>query len=200
VLELAFYGAEGHIYTSPARFVEEAGGRVLLHELAYSFFWEETGTETALAAPAKRISPTAEVEARFRLALRHKHWDPAFLEYMKRLQEEKPVIFGGDLNVAHRPEDLARPKENEGMKGFTNEEREGIDNIISAGFVDTLREFKKEGGLYTWWSPWGDARARNVGWRIDYVFASKSFAKHVKTAEILPEVMGSDHCPVSITL
>ncbi len=135
-----------------------------------------------------------------RLALRHKHWDPAFLEYMKRLQEEKPVIFGGDLNVAHRPEDLARPKENEGMKGFTNEEREGIDNIISAGFVDTLREFKKEGGLYTWWSPWGDARARNVGWRIDYVFASKSFAKHVKTAEILPEVMGSDHCPVSITL
>jgi len=69
VLELAFYGAEGHIYTSPARFVEEAGGRVLLHELAYSFFWEETGTETALAAPAKRITPAAEVEARFRLAL-----------------------------------------------------------------------------------------------------------------------------------
>lgn len=69
MLELAFYGAEGHIYTSPARFVEEAGGRVLLHELAYSFFWEETGTETTLAAPAKRISPTAEVEARFRLAL-----------------------------------------------------------------------------------------------------------------------------------
>lgn len=135
-----------------------------------------------------------------RLSLRHKHWDPAFLEYMKRLEEEKPVIFCGDLNVAHTPDDLARPKQNEGMKGFTEEEREGIDNITKAGFVDTLRLFKQGNGHYTWWSHWGNARERNVGWRIDYIFASKSFAKHVKSADIHPEVEGSDHCPVSITI
>lgn len=135
-----------------------------------------------------------------RIPLRHKKWDPAFLEYMKRLEEEKPVIFGGDLNVAHTPLDLARPKENEGKKGFTKEEREGIDNAIEAGFVDTLRKFNSDTGQYTWWSPWGGARERNVGWRIDYLFASKGFAKHIQNGEILPEVMGSDHCPVSITL
>ena len=135
-----------------------------------------------------------------RLQLRHKQWDPAFLAYMKRLEEEKPVIFCGDLNVAHTADDLARPKENEGMKGFTKEEREGIDHIEAAGFVDTLRLFSQGNGFYTWWSHWGAARERNVGWRIDYIFASKSFAKHVKTAEVHPDVMGSDHCPVSITL
>lgn len=135
-----------------------------------------------------------------RLPLRHKHWDPAFLEYMKRLEEEKPVIFCGDLNVAHTPDDLARPKENEGKKGFTKEEREGIDNAIAAGFVDTFRLFTKGNGFYTWWTAWGGARERNVGWRIDYIFASKKFGKHVKSAEIHPEVMGSDHCPASITL
>jgi exodeoxyribonuclease-3 len=135
-----------------------------------------------------------------RLSLRHKHWDPAFLEYMKRLEEEKPVIFCGDLNVAHTTDDLARPKENEGKKGFTKEEREGIDNAISAGFVDTFRLFTKGNEHYSWWAPWGNARERNVGWRIDYIFASKALAKLVKKAEILPEVFGSDHCPVSIEL
>lgn len=135
-----------------------------------------------------------------RLTLRHKHWDPAFLEYMNRLQEDKPVIFCGDLNVAHTADDLARPKENEGMKGFTKEEREGIDNIIASGFVDTFRTFTKGNGFYTWWSNWGGARERNVGWRIDYIFVSKKFAKHVTAAAIHPEAMGSDHCPVSIDL
>lgn len=135
-----------------------------------------------------------------RIPLRHEKWDPAFLEYMKRLEQEKPVIFCGDLNVAHKEIDLARPKENEGRKGFTKEEREGIDKAIEAGFVDTFRQFNKEGENYTWWSPWAGARERNVGWRIDYIFASKGFAKFVKNAEILPEVMGSDHCPVSITI
>jgi exodeoxyribonuclease-3 len=135
-----------------------------------------------------------------RLPLRHKHWDPAFLAYMKRLEEEKPVIFCGDLNVAHTEDDLARPKENEGKKGFTKEEREGIDNVISAGFVDTFRKFTKGNGHYSWWTPWAGARERNVGWRIDYIFASKDVAGLVKSAEINADVMGSDHCPVSITL
>ncbi len=135
-----------------------------------------------------------------RLALRHKHWDPAFLAYMKQLEEEKPVIFCGDLNVAHQPDDLARPKENVGMKGFTTEEREGIDNAIAQGFVDTFRMHTQGAGHYSWWSNFNNARERNVGWRIDYIFASKKFAKHVKKAEIHAEVFGSDHCPVSIEI
>lgn len=135
-----------------------------------------------------------------RISLRHKQWDPAFLEYMKELEKNKPVIFCGDLNVAHTPDDLARPKENVGNKGFTDEEREGLQNFIDAGFVDTFRIFTKGNGHYSWWSHFANARARNVGWRIDYVFVSKKLEKKVKSAKILPEVMGSDHCPVSMEI
>jgi exodeoxyribonuclease-3 len=136
-----------------------------------------------------------------RLALRHKHWDPAFLAYMKRLEEEKPVIFAGDLNVAHTKEDLANPEANEGKKGFTMEEREGIGKIIKSGFVDTFRHFTPKGkGYYTWWSHFANSRARNVGWRIDYFFISKKLLPRLKKAEILPKVMGSDHCPILIEL
>jgi exodeoxyribonuclease-3 len=116
-----------------------------------------------------------------RLQLRHKQWDPAFLEYMKRLEEEKPVIFCGDLNVAHGPDDLANPKANEGGHGYTKEEREG-------------------NGHYSWWSHFANSRARNVGWRIDYIFVSKKLQSKIKKAEIHDDIMGSDHCPVSITL
>lgn len=135
-----------------------------------------------------------------RIPLRHKQWDPAFLAYCKELEKKKPVIFCGDLNVAHTPDDLARPKENEGLKGFTKEEREGFDNFIKAGFVDTFRMFHSGNGFYTWWSHFANARARNVGWRIDYVLVSEKLAKKVKRAEIHPEVAGSDHCPVSIEI
>jgi exodeoxyribonuclease-3 len=135
-----------------------------------------------------------------RLSLRHKQWDPAFLEYCKRLEEEKPVIFCGDLNVAHTEDDLANPKQNEGEHGFTKEEREGIDQIIAAGFVDTFRLFTQGKGYYSWWSHFQHARERNVGWRIDYIFVSKGLARLVKKAEIHPDIMGSDHCPVSITI
>jgi exodeoxyribonuclease-3 len=135
-----------------------------------------------------------------RIPLRHKQWDPAFLAYVKDLEQKKPVIFCGDLNVAHMPEDLARPKENDGKKGFTKEEREGIQKIIDAGFVDTFRIFTKDGGHYTWWSHFANARTRNVGWRIDYFFVSQKLAKRIKGAKILPEVLGSDHCPVLIEL
>ncbi len=135
-----------------------------------------------------------------RLSLRHKHWDPAFLAYMKELEKHKPVIFGGDLNVAHTPDDLANPKSNEGKKGFTTEEREGIDQIVKAGFIDTFRMFTEGKGFYTWWSHFANSRARNVGWRIDYLFVSPAIKGKIKKAEILPEVMGSDHCPVMIVL
>lgn len=135
-----------------------------------------------------------------RVPLRHKHWDPAFLQYCKQLEETKPVVFCGDLNVAHTEDDLARPKPNIGKKGFTVEEREGFDNFVKAGFIDTLRLFKQGNGLYTWWSHFGGARANNVGWRIDYFLVSSSLRSKVKAAEIHPSVMGSDHCPVSVAL
>jgi exodeoxyribonuclease-3 len=127
-------------------------------------------------------------------------WDPAYLEYMKRLNEEKPVIFCGDFNVAHTEDDLARPKQNVGKKGFTDEEREGIDNMLEAGFIDTFRLFEKGNGHYTWWSHWGGARERNVGWRIDYVMVSEALTPLVKNARIHSDVMGSDHCPVSVDI
>jgi exodeoxyribonuclease-3 len=135
-----------------------------------------------------------------RIPLRHNKWDPAFLAYCKQLEKEKPVIFCGDLNVAHTSDDLANPKSNDGKKGFTVEERVGIDTIITSGFVDTFRHFTKGRGYYTWWSPFGNARDRNIGWRIDYIFVSKKLLPEVKSAQIHPNILGSDHCPISIRL
>jgi exodeoxyribonuclease-3 len=135
-----------------------------------------------------------------RLPLRFQHWDPAFLAYCKQLEQKKPVIFCGDLNVAHTEFDLAHPKSNRGKKGFTDEERKGFQNFVDAGFVDTLRLFRQGNGHYTWWSNFSNSRARNVGWRIDYVLVSTHLRGSVLAADIHPEIMGSDHCPVSITV
>lgn len=135
-----------------------------------------------------------------RLSLRHKQWDPAFLEFCKSLEKKKPVIFCGDLNAAHTPEDLANPESNVGKHGYTNEEREGIDEIISAGFVDAFRIFTQGKGFYTWWSHFANSRERNVGWRIDYFFVSKKISAQITKCKILPEVMGSDHCPVALEI
>ncbi len=131
-----------------------------------------------------------------RVKLREIQWDPAMLSYLKELEKKKPVIFCGDLNVAHTPDDLARPKQNEGNKGYTKEEREGMDEYIKNGFIDAFREFTKGNGHYTWWSHWAKARERNVGWRIDYFLVSKKLISKIKKVKILPEVMGSDHCPI----
>ncbi len=136
-----------------------------------------------------------------RLNLRHKHWDPAFLAYVTELEKSKPVLFCGDLNVAHQEIDLANPKSNVGKHGFTNEERQGFTNFVNAGFVDTFRKLHpNQKDAYTWWTHWANARARNIGWRIDYWLASKEIASNIKNAHIHPDVMGSDHCPVSVEL
>jgi exodeoxyribonuclease-3 len=135
-----------------------------------------------------------------RLEFRKNVWDPAFLEYLKQLEATKPVIFCGDLNVAHTPDDLANPKPNEGKHGYTVEERAGFQKYIDGGFIDTFRLFKQGNGYYTWWTHWANARARNVGWRIDYFLASASLKNKIKSAEIHPDIMGSDHCPISIEL
>lgn len=135
-----------------------------------------------------------------RLKLRFEHWDPAFLAYCKQLETRKPVIFCGDLNVAHTELDLANPKSNRGKKGFTDEERAGFQNLVDAGFIDTFRLFTQGNGHYSWWSHFANSRARNIGWRIDYVLVSPTLRDAVIAGEIHPEVMGSDHCPVSIML
>jgi exodeoxyribonuclease-3 len=141
-----------------------------------------------------------------RLEYRHKEWDPDFLTYMKILEKKKPVIFCGDLNVAHKEIDLKNPQTNKttarrpGNAGFTDQEREGMDKIIKAGFIDTFRHLYPEEIKYTWWSYMFHARAKNVGWRIDYFCVSPKIIKRIKDAFILNEYMGSDHCPVGIIL
>lgn len=134
-----------------------------------------------------------------RLPLRQQ-WDRAMVAYCADLQKKKPVLYCGDMNVAHTEDDLANPKPNRGKKGFTDEERRGFDKWVAAGFVDTLRLFKQGNGYYTWWSHFANARARNVGWRIDYWLVSESIKNKVKKAEIHPAQLGSDHCPVSIEI
>jgi exodeoxyribonuclease-3 len=175
------YKVTGDVYGDPNK-----EGRVIAAE--YEKFWVMTV-----------YTPNAKDDLS-RIPLRHKHWDPAFLAYAKELEKKKPVVFCGDLNVAHTEDDLANPKPNKGKKGFTAEEREGFQNFIDAGFVDTLRMFKQGNGYYTWWSHFANSRARNVGWRIDYILVSHALKDKVKSANIHPDVMGSDHCPVSIEL
>ncbi|MBP9667783.1 exodeoxyribonuclease III [Candidatus Saccharibacteria bacterium] len=136
-----------------------------------------------------------------RLKLRHDRWDAAFLQHLSQLEQTKPVLVCGDFNAAHREIDLARPKDNAKNAGFTPEEREGFDNLLQAGYVDTFRAANPElEGAYTWWTAWGNARANNVGWRIDYWLASADIASSVKAPQIHATQMGSDHCPVSIEL
>ena len=131
-----------------------------------------------------------------RLDYRQKEWDVDFLKHLKELEKKKPVVFCGDLNVAHKEIDLKNPKTNRRNAGFTDEERMGFDNYINAGFIDTFREFEKGEGHYTWWSYMFQARARDIGWRIDYFCISKALRSILKDAYILKDVMGSDHAPV----
>ncbi len=133
-----------------------------------------------------------------RLELRNKKWDPAFLEFVKTLEKTKPVIFCGDLNVAHTEIDLKNPKTNKDHHGFTDEERAGIDKIIAADLIDSFRHFNQEPDHYTWWSYFRKARQRNAGWRIDYFFLSKSLKADLKSAQIHDQQFGSDHCPISV--
>ncbi len=128
-------------------------------------------------------------------------WEAAFLAYLKKLEEKKPVIFCGDLNVAHKEIDLKNPKTNHKNAGFTDEERACFDKVVENGFIDTYRYFypDKE-GAYSWWSYMFQARAKNAGWRIDYFVVSQSLQEKLAGADIHSQIMGSDHCPVELTL
>lgn len=139
-----------------------------------------------------------------RLALRYDHWDPACLAYLQGLEAgrygaAKPVLYCGDMNVAHTAIDLARPKDNVGKHGFTDQERQRFQDYLDAGFVDVFRrDHPDTTGAYTWWTHWANARARNVGWRIDYWLAGQGIADRVHNPRIHADQLGSDHCPISI--
>lgn len=204
---ISTYGVTGDTYGSPNQ-----EGRIIAAE--FEEYWVVTV-----------YTPNSKGDLS-RLELREKHWDPAFLAYMQQLEagtctfsEEqltfvvgetgttqdgpvvaKPVLFSGDLNVAHTEDDLANPKANRTKRGFTDEERAGFQAFVNAGFVDTLRLFVQGNGHYSWWTHWANARARNVGWRIDYWLVSGSLKDRVAAATIHSDVMGSDHCPVSVEI
>ena len=128
-------------------------------------------------------------------------WEDAFRDYLKALDSEKPVIVCGDMNVAHEEIDLANPKTNRQNPGFSDEERGKFTELLEAGFVDSFRHlYPDRTGAYSWWSYRANARARNVGWRIDYFVVSERLAEHIKDAYILPEITGSDHCPVGLDI
>ncbi len=136
-----------------------------------------------------------------RLPYRYQSWDPDLKDYVIELRAKKPVVLCGDLNVAHREIDLANPKTNRKSAGFTDQEREGISNLLAEGFLDTFRHLHPDQEhAYSWWSYRAGARARNVGWRIDYFVVSDDLATSVRDATILAKVEGSDHCPVGLTL
>lgn len=128
-------------------------------------------------------------------------WEDAFLSYLKKLEENKPVIVCGDLNVAHQEIDLKNPKTNRKNAGFTDEERGKFQTLLDNGFIDTFRYFyPDQTGIYSWWSYRFQARAKNAGWRIDYFLVSDSLKDRLADAKIHTEVMGSDHCPVELVL
>ena len=128
-------------------------------------------------------------------------WEDAFLSYLKKLEENKPVVFCGDLNVAHKEIDLKNPKSNRKNAGFTDEEREKFSILLNNGFIDTFRYFYPDAeGIYSWWSYRFQARAKNAGWRIDYFVISECLKDNLKSAHIHTDILGSDHCPVECIL
>lgn len=135
-----------------------------------------------------------------RLQYRTEEWDPAFRAHLRKLEKRKPVIFCGDLNVAHEEIDLTNPRSNRRNAGFTEEERTNFTRVLESGFVDTFRVFEPGPGHYTWWSQMMNCRARNIGWRVDYFVASEQLRPALRRAWISPEVMGSDHCPVGLEI
>lgn len=210
VLE-ALEGVDGyHIYTNSAVKKGYAGTVILSKmeplDVRYDMGIEEHDQEGRVIAAEYDdfilvlvYTPNSGSELK-RLEYRQK-WDADFLSYIKDLEKQKPVIVCGDLNVAHKEIDLARPKANYNKSaGYMQEEIDGMDNIVGASFIDTYRCLKPEEIKYSWWSYRAGARAKNVGWRIDYFLTSPSIIEHIKDVDILNDVMGSDHCPVSLDL
>ena len=122
------------------------------------------------------------------------------IRYMNSLKKKKHVVLCGDLNVAHKEIDLKNPKTNKKTAGFTQEERDSFSDLLNNGYIDTFREFTKEGGHYTWWSYRNNARERNIGWRLDYFVIDKEYLSTIESSKILPDILGSDHCPIQLVI
>jgi len=127
-------------------------------------------------------------------------WEDDFLNYIKNLEKQKPVIFCGDLNVAHQEIDIKNPKTNERNAGFTKEERDKFTRLLESGYIDTYRYLNPNKVMYTWWSYFANARERNIGWRLDYFVISKKLVKNMKDAYVYNGVLGSDHCPIGLNI
>lgn len=195
-----------HIYSNSAEKKGYSGTAILSRQeplsVQYDMGIEEHDTEgRVIAAEFENFylvtvyTPNSGSELK-RLSYRQS-WDKDFLKYLQALEETKPVVVCGDLNVAHKDIDLARPKPNYNKSaGYMQEEIDGLDNYVAANFIDTFRHLNPETVKYSWWSYRAGARAKNVGWRIDYFLASVSLKENIQHADILTEVMGSDHCPV----
>ncbi|MDR1457097.1 MAG: exodeoxyribonuclease III [Puniceicoccales bacterium] len=189
-------------------------GTAILSKIAPQSINEQTHLEMLLPSHEGRVQvcefknfflvnvyvPNAQAQLT-RLPLRHLQWDVEFGRYLAELNAKKPVLACGDFNVAHQAIDLARPKENRGNAGFTDEERSGFSNILDKGFVDVFRlQNPKHVGTYSWWSYRCNARERNVGWRIDYFLASQGMLPAIGECKILTHITGSDHAPVLLEL
>lgn len=180
------------VQTGIGRAKHDAEGRVLTAEFQ-NYFLVNVYTPNAQNHDAHRRPR--------RLDYRTREWDVDFLAYVKDLEHSKPVIFCGDLNVAHQEIDLANPGSNRHNAGFTDEEREGFSRVLASGFIDSFRHFHPDTtGAYSWWSYRAGARQRNVGWRIDYFCVSACLKEALRTAQIHSSVLGSDHCPISLSL
>ena len=127
-------------------------------------------------------------------------WEDEVRSYLKRLDDIKPVIYCGDLNVAHEEIDIKNPKTNHFSAGFTDQEREKMTELLNSGFIDTYRYLYPDKIMYSWWSYMRQAREKNIGWRIDYIIVSDSLKNNLKEADILTQVLGSDHCPISLDI
>ncbi len=167
-----------------AKFDEE--GRVLETEFEHFILFN-------IYFPNGKMSPE-------RLRYKMDFYEASLNYFLKLKKKGKKIVICGDYNTAHKTIDLARPKENEKISGFLPIEREWMDRLAASGFIDTFRLFNQDPGHYSWWDIRTGARERNVGWRIDYHFVSENLTPHLKDAFILPEVLGSDHCPVGVTL
>jgi exodeoxyribonuclease-3 len=202
--------AEWHIFWNPARRPGYAGTAVFTRRAPLGAEYgigaaehDDEGRVITLEFPGFFLVNVYVPNARrdlARLAYRANAWSPAFLRFLLEKKRVKPVVVCGDMNVAHEEIDLARPKDNVGNAGFTDEERSCFRKLIEAGFVDTFRARCTDGGHYTWWSYQNLARARNIGWRIDYFLVAREMHQAVRDAFIWPHVEGSDHCPVGIDL
>ncbi len=209
-VQTALFGIDGHLYSNSAERKGYSGTAVISKvkpiNVEYGLPQSEHNTEgRAITLEYEKfylVNTYVPNSGRGLVRLDYRtEWDRDMLNYLKELEASKPVVFCGDLNVAHEEIDLARPKQNYNKTaGYTQREIDGMDNYIAKGFIDSFRQLHPDEVRYSWWSVRAGAREKNIGWRLDYFLVSPSLVPQITKADILTEVMGSDHCPVVLEL